>query len=704
MDLGTALSSTGALKVKNSVVATDYYPFRGGLDLMDPPMSIPAGSVIGCQNFEPAIRGGYRRSDGYERFDGHPSPSDATFITLALNTVAGIAAGQTATQGAVTGTVAYVDATNLAAVLVSVSGTFVVGSVTIGANPFTVTAVYANAGATTALTATYQLQKFLYLQQAISALPYTKVLGVFPYLSTVYAIASDGTQGHLYKATTTGWQEVPLGIKIQFTAGVYSSSMEPPAEGTVCTGSTSGATFTINRINAMTGTWGTDAAGWIVTSSITGTPVAGETFKNGTTTLFTYQSNAAQTLPASGNYEFRVFNFNAAQNPDTGYRLYAVNGVGQGFEFEGTQSVFCNIDTGMSPDTPTHLEVHASYLFFSFPGGSLQNSGYQYPLNWNPVFGASARSVGEDVTFLKEDISETLIIGTRKRVWTLTGISTELFQIQVYAANTGAIQWSVEQPGQIIFMEDRGFTTVSASQEYGDFEANSLSDAILTLATSLAANDTPVGAIVTRKKNLYRIAFASGAVLALGMNAKGQFTGWTECGYPIAPVLYVCGYTQGSTGPQQERAFMADDTGTVYEIDKGWTFDGSAVNAFMKLAYYSSKSPDIYKRYRRLRVDLQPEGWLALTLAVDFDYGNRTAQNNFPLQFTTPGGIWDVALWDTFLWDAPQYTQAVMKVEGEGYNIGLFFSSSAATDFPYTLYGASLQWSRRILNRNTGND
>lgn len=705
MDLVTALTQNSAFKVKNGVVATDYYPFNGGLDIMDPPTTIPPGALIGCSNFEPAIRGGYRRVDGYERFDGHASPSDATFVTLSLNTVAAIAVGQTATQGGATGIVAYIDATNLAVVLVNVTGAFVVGAVTIGGNGFTITDVFENAGSTTALTATYQLQKFLYLQQFIARLPYATVLGIFPYLNTVYAIASDGTHGHLYKATASGWTEIALGIKIQFTNGVYSSSMQPPAEGTVCTGTTSGATFTINRINATSGTWGTDAAGWIVVSSITGTPVAGETFHDSSATvLFTYQSNAAQTLPASGIYDYRVFNFNAAQNPATGYRLYAANGVGQGFEFEGTQSVFCNIDTGMSPDTPTHLEIHASYLFFGFPGGSLQNSGYQYPLNWNPVFGASERSVGEDITFLKEDVSETLVIGTAKRIWTLTGISTELFQIQVYSPNAGAIPLTVQQPAQIIYMEDRGFTTFSASQEFGDFEANSLSDKIMTLVSRLVANDTPVGAIVTRKKNLYRIAFASGTVLSLGMNAKGQFTGWAPGNYPISPTLYVCGYTQQTGGPQVERAFMADDTGMVYEIDKGWTFDGAGVPAFAKLAYYSSKSPDIYKRYRRLRVDLQPEGWLSLILAVDFDYGNRTAQNNYPLPFTTPGGIWDVSLWDTFLWDAPQYTQAIMKVEGEGYNIGLFFSSSANTDFPYTLYGASLQWSRRIINRNTGND
>jgi hypothetical protein len=61
-----------------------------------------------------------------------------------------------------------------------------------------------------------------------------------------------------------------------------------------------------------------------------------------------------------------------------------------------------------------------------------------------------------------------------------------------------------------------------------------------------------------------------------------------------------------------------------------------------------------------------------------------------------------VALWDQFNWDGAQYTQAIMKLEGEGYNIGLFFAGNSNTDASITIYDASLQWSPRIINRNTG--
>jgi hypothetical protein len=89
-------------------------------------------------------------------------------------------------------------------------------------------------------------------------------------------------------------------------------------------------------------------------------------------------------------------------------------------------------------------------------------------------------------------------------------------------------------------------------------------------------------------------------------------------------------------------------------------------------------------------------------MSVDYDFGNRTGQVNQPQLFSGNGGFWDVALWDRFVWDTATYSQAIMKLEGEGYNVGLFFAGNSATDYPATIYGASLQWSKRIINRNTG--
>lgn len=712
MNFQLALAQAGGYKVKMGVRTGDYFPFGGGLDVMDPPLAIAPGQLLGVNNYEPAIIGGYRRFDGYERFSGQLSPSTTPFISIPYTSSGGFtpAEGATVTESGsgATGTVTYLDTVNLAVVLLVTSGTFVGAGSTLTSGAQTAVSSgkpILNGGANVTLSNSYFYQNYLYLQSLIGpvggAACSGPVNGVCPYGTTVYAFRNNaaGTAGLMFKATSTGWVQVALGFKVRFNAGVYSSSMQQPLDGTVLTGATSGATFTIQRTGTLSGTWGTDAAGYFIASAITGTPVADELLKNGTTTIATYLSSAAQTLPPGGIYSFRLHDFNYAQVPTAGFRMYGVNQVGNGFEYDAVGGVFTLIETGMSPDVPMYLEIHANYLFYGFAQGSLQNSGYQLPMSWNPVFGADARSVGEPITFMREDVSQTLIIGTRRSIWYLTGIQVEQFQILPLTTNTGAISLTDESLGQMIFGEDRGFTTLAAAQQYGDFEGQSLSDKILKLITSQLANDTPIGAFVTRRKNLYRLVFASGQVYCLGMNAQGAFTGWTT-GFWVHPPTCVMDGFVGST-PQVERMFFGSSNGYVYEIDKGRSFDGQVVSHFLKTAYWHSKSPDVFKRYRKVSIDVAPEGQASVIIGADTDYGSRTGQTGNALSLAGGGGYWDVAVWDQFAWDNPVYQQTALKLELEGFNISLTFSGSAVNDVPFTVSGASYQESLRIINRNT---
>ena len=54
---------------------------RGGLDLVTPVLAMRPGTVISAVNFE-ATEGGYKRCDGYERYDGQPKPSEADYALL----------------------------------------------------------------------------------------------------------------------------------------------------------------------------------------------------------------------------------------------------------------------------------------------------------------------------------------------------------------------------------------------------------------------------------------------------------------------------------------------------------------------------------------------------------------------------------------------------------------------------------------------
>lgn len=78
---------------------TKYYALGGGLDVVTPALSVPPGRLLTCVNFEPWFSGGYRRIDGFERFDGRPRPHLQTFTAFDVSAVEDVTLGATVTGG-----------------------------------------------------------------------------------------------------------------------------------------------------------------------------------------------------------------------------------------------------------------------------------------------------------------------------------------------------------------------------------------------------------------------------------------------------------------------------------------------------------------------------------------------------------------------------------------------------------------------------
>lgn len=77
---------------------TPYFPLSGGLDLITPAIALKPGVAIGAVNYEP-VPNGYSRVEGFERFDGRTSPTDA--YDAAADPVQG-ALDRTAARAAIT--------------------------------------------------------------------------------------------------------------------------------------------------------------------------------------------------------------------------------------------------------------------------------------------------------------------------------------------------------------------------------------------------------------------------------------------------------------------------------------------------------------------------------------------------------------------------------------------------------------------------
>lgn len=745
MNLFEALRRNGAGQRGSRVRPDDIFVFDGGLNLVDPPVMITPGQLLGGMNYELGVQGGYWRVEGYERFDGQASPTRSNYWTLTVTGVIGdpwiigqrlrqFAAGETVFNDTTmlgTGVIIFVnDETGgnwTVAVMktpdiddTTVSGFIGVGDIyqsAIGAvTPGTLVGVSSqmlrNGAINDDTNLTIQHDKTEFMRAYIEPVGGTAcegaVLGVAIFKDRVVAWrnAVGGATATMWETTAdpfVSWQQVNTGFKIMFDTG--SSEI---AEGATINGQTSGATAILRRIVSDDGTYTAgNAAGFIITNVINGTFTASENLRVGTTVVGRFLSSAAQTFPPGGKYRTRVHNFFGAG--DRRY-LYGVNGVGKAFEYDGTTVVM--IDTGMAVDTPTHLFILNDHLGLCFPGGSIQNSSLQRPLNWNPVSGADERSVGGDVTGVIEETNRTVFIATRQTTYVYYGDVVENFQLRLFSPETGALTDTIARFGHSLYLDDHGFTSLKHTQAFGNFKTNSVSDKILPLVQKLMSTQQIVGAVVSRRKNLYRCFFGDGTGLVCSMRAGNKIGGWTLVKYLVAPTCFDSseleahlGYITGQTpapGPIfQERIFMGAADGYVYECDVGKSFDGQNIENFARLVYHKTNSPEVFKHYRKATIDVDVTGITTLFATVDFNYGNRSGQAGEEVQFIGGGGFWDVSNWDEFRWSGQLFDQVVLKIEGDGFNIGLFFYGNSNRESAHALYNVTYHYSNRKTNRGS---
>ena len=231
----------------NIKTQTQYSRFAGGLDLVSPPLTIDAGKCISINNYECNALGGYRRIDGYERFDGRPSPSAQSYYYCPCSFVATVTVGQTITgaTSTATGKVLRVESTYL--IIDRVTGTFQVENFKVGGTVKGALTILPSkdghptgVGHATALGLTADDYR-----ADITAVSGSGVIrGVCMYKGIAYAFRDNaaGTAVNIWKSTSTGWQQITL-----FKSLPFKSCTVDVLDGVVINQKNSGATATIKR-------------------------------------------------------------------------------------------------------------------------------------------------------------------------------------------------------------------------------------------------------------------------------------------------------------------------------------------------------------------------------------------------------------------------------------------------------------------------
>lgn len=672
------------IKYPMPLVKVDVIKLIGGWDQMTPTLSLSPGVARHAQNYEAAIRGGYRRISGYERFDGLPAPHLAIYATAYIDsfvnvpligdTILGVTSGHTAVVvGIGADYIAYTKHT----------GTFhTPEAITVGGLPVGNT-VTPTGSITPINNAIYTAAAADSYRADISAPPGSgAALGCVLYKDVVYAFRANtgATAVDLYKSTAAGWVQVPFYNEISFTGGTGGA----PTEGDTLT--QGGVTATLKRAVLETGDtlWTSTANGRLIIDTVSGGNFISGAATIGGTTVTLSGAESAITMAVGGKFEFDLDNFYGGAETN---RVYGCDGVNRCFEFDG--NILVPIYTG----NPKHIEVHQNHLFIS-DGALLTNSGTGLPYDFTAASGAVDKGVGDSITGINSlsgnETVGALFVTTRKKNHILYGKDSTDFNLVKLDKGAGALDYTTLSMADTYMMGERGIVSLKASQAYGNFETASISSDINTF---ISGKVTKVSyAVLDRKRSQYRVFFTDGSGLYV-TSVNGKILG-------LMPVYFLTAVymaTEDTYSDGEEASYFCGTDGFVYQMDKGTSFDGEAIDALLTLNYGTNGSPRTRKRYRKCAIEMVAEGYASINFGYTLGYGKESIGQDDHAAYALAilADLWDEFTWDAFVWDGASNEPLECEMKGTAENVALLLTSSSDYHQPHTINTAMIHYTDR---------
>lgn len=645
------------------------FEFKGGLITNLSPLQhglqLP-GSARVLRNFEPSIEGGYRRIDGFDKYDSaivpaygdarvHGSGQSGTTLIIAnlmfspLEGDTFTIAGVTGTYTIATGGVSYSAATNRATLTLTTS---------LASSPADKAAITFTSGTGT-------------------------IQGVAAWTGKVIAARNDS----LYRSTGSGWTKISV-----------------PAYGTVL----------------VNGAGQTGSS--LVVDGLTSTPKTGDTFTvAGIELVYTVTADATVT---SGGATLAISPALASSPADNAAITFlsASRDVATKYRFEkyriGTTEKLCGVDSVNVPfvyDATNFTELHAApadvlgaehvawfknQLFFA-KGDKLTFTSPYTDSDFNPANGSGVISVGNAITGLIV-FREQLIIFSQQKISRLVGNTLADFVLQPITLNIGCVDTDTIQEigSDIMFLGPDGLRLLSATDRIGDFGLAVVSKPIQSEMTAFISASTSFSSVVIREKSQYRIfgynasVTTQNAVGVLGTQMIGDQTGMISWAELRGIKAYVA---DSDYYGRVETIVFSHTDGYVYEMEQGNSFNGDNIIATFSTPFVPMEDPRIRKAFYKLFLYTDPQGSVTtlVNLKLDFDdegviqpdtitLSNQTGAVGF---YGSPTATYGTVRYGTKLKKLFQ-TQVV----GSGFTVSLQFVSES-TDPAFSLDAATLEYS-----------
>lgn len=349
---------------------------------------------------------------------------------------------------------------------------------------------------------------------------------------------------------------------------------------------------------------------------------------------------------AFGDSYFRFSNYNFFAGTGT-FSMYWVDGVNKARSYDGTTVTLID-NAGMDPeDKPTHIATHNYYLFLGYRGASLQYSDLGLPASWATP---GEIGVGDEITNLVGGVKGSLIIYLRNSTSILNGIVASDFSLEPFSLKSGGRANTAQRAfGTVMAVDDRGLTTLKATDAFGDYAAASISQKFKKSLLDTSREITC--STVSRDLNQYRVFFSDGGAIFVSFDGT-ELKGATFIEYPKQVHIVSQGEDADGTA---KIIFASKGDGFVYKMDSGTSFNGVAIVCRLTTAYFHYGSPRQFKAFKRATIEVRGEVNQEFIVKIILDYSEPLIKNNIwnTLRVYTSGIVsssWGEGEWGNMIW------------------------------------------------------
>lgn len=313
--------------------------------------------------------------------------------------------------------------------------------------------------------------------------------------------------------------------------------------------------------------------------------------------------------------------------------------------------------------------------------------------DFTPANGAGTINVGDKIvgTIVFRD---QLIIFCLNSIYRLAGSSSSDFALDAITRNTGCLARDTIQEvgGDILYLGPDGIRYLSATDKLGDFGLARASEKIQKPLLANVSVNSKLSSITIANKNQYRIfSYVSNVGKENSVGFLGvKFIDQTSDGIAWSSLKGLKVYSVSKFQEvDKENIFFSSDTGYIYRMESGNSFDGGDIEAIFETPYMpisdSRKRKTVYKHALYVR----PRGNMSITCRVKFDYDVTGSPQTEPFSITNSNNGSSLygdpnTVYGSSVYGSTPESEYYDNINGSGFVIALRYKS-LSQDPPFNL-------------------